>query len=90
MSRWIECEPLMAELDRAERSLINPDEAKGVRLAEFLITEAPSIDIVRCKECRHSNHKYWDGVSFCEYHCGCFRTEVKPDDFCSYGERKSK
>ena len=82
MSRWIECEPLMAELDRAERSLINPDEAKGVRLAEFLITEAPSIDIVRCKECvKHNTHRChmaFDFVATDDY------------DFCSYGERSSK
>lgn len=45
--RPIDAEPLMAELDRAERSLINSDEAKGVRLAEFLIIEAPTIDIDR-------------------------------------------
>lgn len=86
MSRWIECEPLMAELDRAERSLINPDEAKGVRLAEFLITEAPSIDIVRCKECKNWSQG-WNGHN--EYG-ECPIAITKADDFCSYGERKSK
>ena len=42
--RLIDTKPIMAELDRAERSLINPDEAKGVRLAEFLIGEAPIVE----------------------------------------------
>ena len=84
MSRWIECEPLMAELDRAERSLINPDEAKGVRLAEFLITEAPSIDIVRCKECRH-----WNALDISRPSpCSVGLEDAKADDFCSYGQRK--
>lgn len=36
-------------------------------------------DIVRCRDCKY----YADG--------DCFRLELsRPDDFCSYGERKEK
>ena len=48
------------------------------------IEEAPSIDIVRCKDCKH-NPKGIGWVS-------CPMTGAntrKPDDFCSYGERRS-
>ena len=46
------------------------------------IMQLPSIDLVRCGEC-----KYW-GNSYI-----CWRRRAKPiamnpDDFCSYGERK--
>lgn len=44
------------------------------------IDEQPSVDavaVVRCKDCKN-----WE-------HGDCYRQELtKPDDFCSYGERK--
>ena len=44
-------------------------------------------EVVRCKDCR-----YWvenRGDSFCASHDGLF-AHTKPDDFCSYGERKDE
>lgn len=45
------------------------------------INHAPSIDIVRCKECKRFGDEGW-----------CFWRDVaiKPDDFCSYGEREGE
>lgn len=46
------------------------------------IKEAPSIDIVRCGECKHWHKK--DGLMYCDridYGYG-----YKADDFCSYGK----
>ena len=46
----------------------------------YALEEAPTIDaveVVRCKDC-----KYWNNGD-------CYRLELsRPDDFCSYGERK--
>lgn len=48
------------------------------------ISHQPSIDIVRCKECKHYNGSY------------CFNIEAlmpkapNPNDFCSYGERNEQ
>lgn len=60
-----------------------------------LMNEAPTIDaalIVRCNFCKHYDAKYEN----CEFHSnppGFFDpgldVEMKPDDFCSYGERRS-
>ena len=47
MSRWIEVEPLISDLDKG---LWGKDWDKV--LTEAIINDAPSIDIVRCKECR--------------------------------------
>lgn len=41
-----------------------------------------TVEVVRCKDCKHLFFK--DLSAFCPYSVGC----CKPDDFCSYGERK--
>ena len=48
----------------------------------IMISHAPTIDavsVVRCKECK----TYSNGT------CWIMRGKMKPDDFCSYGERRS-
>lgn len=45
------------------------------------IMQLPSIDLVRCRECK------WDKASMQPKAVKCIY-EHKPDDFCSYGERK--
>ena len=52
------------------------------------IDDAPTVDaveVVRCRECKHcdpENHH-------CDHHMGTAAPlRRKPDDFCSYGERK--
>ena len=55
------------------------------KMFENAIADAPTIDIVFCKECKHfcggdACNIWFDGIGFWE--------TVNPDDFCSYGERK--
>jgi len=45
------------------------------------IHSAPSIDIVRCRECKH----YVGEGKYCQLDRHC-----TADDFCSYGERKGE
>lgn len=47
----------------------------------------PHIDIVQCKECKYER----DGEEFmwCEHPRG-LDSIVKPDDYCSYGEREGE
>ena len=53
---------------------------------ENIIISAPSIDIVRCKECRR---RYRSGYRGDEYWvCDFMDAKIKDDDFCSYGERR--
>ena len=51
------------------------------------IKKIQGIDIVRCKECKYER----DGEEFmwCEHPKG-LDSIVKPDDFCSYGEREGE
>lgn len=51
------------------------------------MAEAPSIDIVRCKECRWGK-PYSDKQLECDA-LGLGGLKF-PDDFCSYGERKGE
>ena len=46
------------------------------------ITQAPSIDIVRCGECKRANYE-WSGVR-----CGLSDALMGEDGFCSIGERR--
>lgn len=72
MSRWIDADALPRHGQRG--GIVHWKD----------IEDAPSIDIVRCKECKH-----WckgDEVYGICYRCPNTR-QMKADDFCSYGER---
>lgn len=65
--------------------------AEGFTEADRVIREMPTVDaevVVRCKDCKH----YDMGVCLKIYSDGNAHTEAwqprRPEDFCSYGERK--
>ena len=67
--------------------------AEGFTEADRVIREMPTVDaevVVRCKDCKH----YDLGVCLKIYSDGNAHPEAwqsrRPDDFCSYGERKDK
>jgi hypothetical protein len=50
---------------------------------------ADVVEVVRCKDCSYC--RYVDGAGI--YRCdrrGYYSEEVKPTDFCSYGERRTE
>ena len=52
------------------------------------LVEIPSDEIVRCKDCKHGapNGRY----GCVAYHYKKYEThDMKPDDFCSHGERRT-
>ena len=64
--------------------------AEGFVEADRVIREMPTVDaevVVRCKDCKHCDPE--------NYHCDhpmgtAAPLRRKPDDFCSYGERKER
>ena len=50
------------------------------------IDSAPSIDIVRCGECKYWRNKDPEQIPTASIMCG----HMHPDDFCSYGSRSEK
>ena len=92
MSKWIDAEWLKKTLkitddcyncENCEYDFFCSMGGEFVNACEA-ISDAPSIDIVRCKEC-----KYWNSETN-----GCKRNPSveawRADDSCSYGERESE
>ena len=63
--------------------------ADGIRDAMMEIYDAPSIDIVRCKECKHKYQEPWNNGVAVEGECEIWHNATLDNDFCSYGERKT-
>ena len=80
MSRYIDYYAIDYRNDRLHDK--SEEFLNGVIYMAQRIEDAPSIDIVRCKECKH-----WSYSDLIESHNRCERTYklTKPDDFCSYG-----
>ena len=82
MSRYIDADALIEKKWQAE------SEACFYALEDVVsvtdIEDAPSIDIVRCKECK------WAKANGTYQWCGRLDStaQITADDFCSYGERK--
>ena len=85
MSRYVEVEQLTANLDNG---LWGKDWDKA--LAEAIIEDAPSIDIVRCRECRKvredGGHANCSGYLYCRK----WKTLVDEDGYCSWGESEDE
>lgn len=75
--------------DHYEEYEAKDDEYVYRYYSEEQIDNAPSIDIVRCKECRLSEVYQFDSLDTNRRFCRAFTTKiVNDDDFCSYGERR--
>ena len=87
MSRWIDADALIEELQKWDWQ----DTYLPIHFKELLVDEAPSIDIVRCKDC-----KWWidnltendDDEAYDSCRWDWSRKIPTADDFCSYGERR--
>lgn len=91
MAEYIDREALFAEFDRlglGEHSIVEKVFSIGVRTIIAGMPAADVAPVVRCKDCMH----YDMGVCLKIYSDGNVHTEAwqsrKPEDFCSYGERK--
>ena len=85
MSRYMDADKLIRKyIDTDIEKFSNSDVKIVLENLKQNILKAPSIDIVRCRECKHWNDAYI---------CWRRRTQpmaMNPDDFCSYGERKGE
>ena len=85
MSKYIDVEPIIEWAKDPTANL--PYGASGVDW-EQKIFNAPTIDIVRCKDCQWFDSGKNDIAEwhFCKRHFGIY-PNFDADDFCSYGER---
>ncbi len=85
MSRYIDADAVTKEI-----KMDIEDDGLQEKMVFYRINEAPSIDIVRCKECRKvregGGHANCNGYLYCRK----WKTFVDEDDYCSWGEGKDK
>ena len=88
MNRWIDADHLRKWiLSWWERTEPTSEFLKGGDILNQIDRE-PSIDIVRCRECRYWHSGECWGIPY----RGDYDTSIdtKADDFCSYGEREGE
>ena len=67
--------------------------SRPLALAYLALTEDASVPVVRCKDCKwfaDNNGGYWYGCQMFQVVRNTPEDAPKPDDFCSYGERKDE
>ena len=83
MSRWIDAEWLLNFFEPYPNDYQTP-----LGLLRACVDDAPSIDIVRCKECKHEpicSHS----VQHTTHEPTTVTIGYKSVDYCSYGERRT-
>ena len=85
MSRYIDAEYIKAVMINDRLMQGNAEFNLYAQQVEIQVKAMPSIDIVRCKECRWGK-PYSDKQLECDA-LGLGGLKF-PDDFCSYGERE--
>lgn len=88
MAEYIEREAFVKYIRSREGNFID-DMGKGwsngMDAAASMCEKFPAADVapvVRCKECKHYQKDMLFGNAYCD------GRQIKPDDFCSYGERR--
>ena len=88
MSRYIDADAIKDKAWKAE------SEACFYALEDVVsvtdIDEAPSIDIVRCKECKYAHMTYGGECKYCDKWSPGDSLYLDGDFFCSYGEREGE
>ena len=71
-----------------DQRIAHPNAYHLTTYATLILREAPTVDaveVVRCRECKHCDPEN----GHCDHPMGTAAPlKRKPDDFCSYGERK--
>lgn len=88
MSRYINRDETVKALIELDAKLGSQQQAKrGVRLAIGYVNNLPTIDMVHCKDCKHSRVYALDSNEEPQRWCvvGIVKA-VDDDDYCSWGE----
>lgn len=83
---------IKAEMDKIRtHSLVDGTARINLRLAKNIIEDMPTIDIVRCKECKHwigeTEHFEDREYKACWQLCGQY---MNSEFWCKYGEREGE
>lgn len=88
MSRYIEADAMKKTVEDFPNCYNGWSDTYDKAFIIGAIEEQPSIDIVRCKECKYwEESQYYQEFMACTYVMGATFTR-QHDDYCSRGERK--
>lgn len=91
MSRYVEAETLVRWICGNKCGCERDECGYDIPCQQVqLLENAPSIDIVPCKECRHKYQEPWHNGVKVEGECEIWHNATLDDDFCSYGERSRR
>lgn len=97
MSRYTDVDALKEYIGsvRAEFNFFDDDEraryeahSKAIYLLDLYVNDAPSIDLVRCAECRWARPRTLKGET--GYRCLFYRVDKAEDGYCDNGEREDE
>lgn len=83
MSRWISANYLKRLIENNRLLQGNCEYTLWEQEADRIVDSQPSIDIVRCGEC-----KQWQSDGGALMLCEVTEIPTDADDFCSYGEKR--
>ena len=88
MSRYVDAEYIKAVMLNDRLMQGNAEFTLYAQQVETQVNALPSIEIIRCGECRYWHSGECWGIPY----RGDYDTSIdtKADDFCSYGERSSE
>ena len=87
MARLIDADRAMEIIHN--QGIAHPNAYHLTNYATLILREAPTVDaveVVRCRDCKHYEIHKPKVLENCERNG--YIIPMKPDDFCSYGERK--
>ena len=89
MPKYISLDDLQTypfRIDRYDKEHGNEHFIYGCESVIEYAENLPTIDIVRCRDCKY-HRAYYRGESNFTHDCGWWLAEVNPNDYCSYGKR---
>ena len=105
MRRYIDADAVLTVIEEAfHRTDVEGKEQIGVLTCHRIVRTAPTADVVevvRCKDCKKwEQYENTSGAGYCHNKNYCFTYDAMldreftpitmPEDFCSYGERRSE
>ena len=92
MGEYIERKAIIKRIEGIPANFDSSDIRYGIEIAIQAIKDTPAAgvaEVVRCKDCKH--FRFSDMFSDMYGECSQAHIRiVRPDGFCSYGERKDK
>lgn len=81
--RRIDGDMLMKKIDGLLKEHSNSVEKWLANQIHIAVNEAPTIDVVHCRDCKHYRQNAEPEYEMCRHHI----IYMEPEDWCSYGER---